>query len=307
MEFTIDEANVKKRLDVFLAENLKNVTRSYIKTLHENENIKVNGSLKKAGYLLRLGDKIFVTFPEDKLSQIEAENIPLEIVYEDEDIMIINKPKGMVVHPANGNYTGTVVNSLLYSHKENLSSINGVIRPGIVHRIDKDTSGILVIAKNDQAHKKLSEQFKVHSISRKYIALVKGIIKEDQFTIDLPIGRSPKDRKKMAVVSKNSKNAITDVHVLKRYYLSNMTLIEATLKTGRTHQIRVHLSYLHHPLVGDEVYGKKDPNMKVSGQMLHAKLLGFIHPTKNEYIEFDSELPDDFKKVLEKLENKERS
>ena len=213
----------------------------------------------------------------------------------------------MVVHPANGNYTGTMVNSLMYSHKDNLSSINGVIRPGIVHRIDKDTSGILVVAKNDNAHKKLSEQFKVHSINRVYVALVKGIIKEDDIDIDLPIGRNPKDRKKMAVKYKNSKNARTHIHVLRRFYASNVTLIEARLETGRTHQIRVHMAYMNHPLVGDEIYGKKDSKFKVEGQMLHAKVLGFIHPSKNEYVEFNSDLPDEFKQVLEKLENKEKN
>ena len=212
----------------------------------------------------------------------------------------------MVVHPANGNYTGTLVNSLMYSHKDRLSTINGTVRPGIVHRIDKDTSGVLVIAKNDNAHKKLSEQFKVHSINRKYIALVKGIVKEDEFTIDLPIGRSIKDRKKMAVVYKNSRQAITHIKVLKRFYTSNVTLIEATLETGRTHQIRVHMAYIHHPLVGDEVYGKKDSKYKIEGHMLHAKLLGIIHPSTNEYMEFVSDIPDEFKELLDKLEKKEK-
>ena len=238
---------------------------------------------------------------------IVAEDIPLDIVYEDEDIIIINKAKGMVVHPANGNYTGTVVNSLMHSHEGRLSSINGVVRPGIVHRIDKDTSGIIVVAKNDNAHKKLSDQFKVHSISRKYVALVKGIIKEDELTIDKPIGRSTKDRKKMAVTDKNSRNAVTHISVLRRFYTSNVTLVEARLETGRTHQIRVHMASLHHPLIGDEVYGKKDPKFKVEGQMLHAKSLGFIHPTTNEFVEFDSELPDYFKKILTSLENKEKA
>ena len=210
------------------------------------------------------------------------------------------------MHPANGNYTGTMVNSLMHSHKDKLSSINGVIRPGIVHRIDKDTSGILVVAKNDNAHKMLSEQFKVHSITRKYIALVKGIIKEDDMVINLPIGRNPKDRKKMAVTYKNSKEAITHIKVLKRYYNSNLTLVEATLETGRTHQIRVHMAYKNHPLLGDEIYGKKDSTYKVQGQMLHAKVLGFIHPTTGKYIEFESELPEEFKEILVKLENKEK-
>ena len=188
-----------------------------------------------------------------------------------------------------------------------MQTINGVIRPGIVHRIDKDTSGILVVAKNDNAHKKLSEQFKVHSIKRKYVALVKGIIKEDTLTINMPIGRSTKDRKKMAVTDKNSRNAITHISVLKRFYSSNVTLVEAELETGRTHQIRVHMAYLHHPLVGDEVYGKKDTKFKVEGQMLHAKYLGFLHPTTQKYVEFDSELPDYFVKILNSLEKKEEA
>ena len=220
--------------------------------------------------------------------------------------MMINKEKGMVVHPANGNYTGTVVNSLMYSHKNNLSSINGIVRPGIVHRIDKDTSGIIVVAKNDNAHKKLSSQFKEHSITRKYIAIVKGIVKKDTMDIDLPIGRSEKDRKKMAVTNKNSKNAVTHIKVLKRFYNSNLTLVEATLETGRTHQIRVHMAYMGYPLLGDSVYGKKDSKFKINGQVLHAKTLGFIHPTTNKYVEFDSNLPKYFEDLIEILEKKEK-
>ncbi len=256
---------------------------------------------------MKLNDLVSVDIVEKQAENIVPEDIPLNIVFEDDDIIIINKEKGMVVHPANGNYTGTIVNSLMNSHKDNLSSINGVIRPGIVHRIDKDTSGIIVVAKNDNAHKKLSEQFKVHSIERKYIALVKGIVKEDTITIDKPIGRSTKDRKKMAITDKNSRNAVTHITVLKRFYSSNVTLVEARLETGRTHQIRVHMASLHHPLVGDEVYGKKDSKFKVNGQMLHAKYLGFIHPTTNKFVEFDSELPEYFKEILTKLENKEKA
>ncbi|MBO5477118.1 MAG: RluA family pseudouridine synthase [Clostridia bacterium] len=309
MNFIVDKENVSKRLDVYLSEILKDedITRSYIKNLIDEEKVLVNGAKVKSGYKVKLNDNITVEIVEKEIENIVAEEIPLEIVYEDEDIIIVNKAKGMVVHPANGNYTGTMVNSLMYSHKDNLSSINGVIRPGIVHRIDKDTSGILVVAKNDNAHKKLSEQFKVHSIKRKYVALVKGIVKEDNLTIDLPIGRSARDRKKMAVTDKNSRNAVTHIGVLKRFYASNVTLIEAELETGRTHQIRVHMTHLHHPLVGDEVYGKKDPKFKVEGQMLHAKYLGFIHPSTNEFVEFDSELPEYFKNILTSLENKEKA
>ena len=307
MNFIVGNEDVSKRLDIYLSEKIKDATRSYIKTLIDDEKITVNGKVVKSGYKLKVGDEISVTIVERVKEDIEAEDIPLDIMYEDKDIIIVNKPKGMVVHPANGNYTGTMVNSLMHSHEGKLSSINGVIRPGIVHRIDKDTSGILVVAKNDNAHKLLSEQFKVHSIKRKYIALVKGIIKEDNITIDEPIGRSQKDRKKMAVTNKNSRNAVTHISVLKRFYTSNVTLVQAELETGRTHQIRVHMAHLHHPLVGDEIYGKKDSKFKVEGQMLHAKYLGFIHPTTEKFVEFDSQLPKYFEDIIIKLENKEKA
>lgn len=307
MKYIVDENDKKKRLDKFLQEKDLNITRSYIKTLIEEGYVKVNEEKVKSGYSLKKDDVIDITIKEDETCDIKPENIPLDIVYEDDDIIIVNKPKGMVVHPANGNYTGTLVNALMYSHKDKLSSINGSIRPGIVHRIDKDTSGILVVAKNDEAHKKLSSIFKVHDIKREYIALVKGIVKEDRLDINLPIGRSAKDRKKMAVTNKNSREAITHIEVLERFYASNVTLVKATLETGRTHQIRVHMSYMNHPIVGDEVYGKKDPKFKVTGQMLHAKLLGFKHPTTNEYVEFESEIPEYFKDILDTLERKENA
>ena len=306
MNFVVDKDNVSKRLDIYLSENLEDVTRSYIKTLIDDSKILVNNKKEKSGYNLKLNDIIDVTLEEKKSENIVAQDIPLEILYEDDDIIIVNKPKGMVVHPANGNYTGTMVNSLMYSHQGKLSSINGVIRPGIVHRIDKDTSGILVVAKNDNAHKKLAAQFKVHSIKRKYVALVKGIIKEDSLTIDMPIGRSVKDRKKMTVTNKNSRSAVTHIAILKRFYSSNVTLVEAQLETGRTHQIRVHMAYIHHPLVGDEIYGKKDNKFKVQGQMLHAKYLGFVHPSTGKFIEFEKDVPEYFKEVLKSLENKEK-
>lgn len=307
MKYIVESKDISKRLDIFLSENIKDATRSYIKNLIDDKKIMVNSNFVKAGYKLKENDVIEVELIQKQSENIIPEDIPLDIMYEDADIIIVNKPKGMVVHPANGNYSGTMVNSLMNSHKDNLSSINGVIRPGIVHRIDKDTSGILVVAKNDNAHKKLSEQFKVHSIKRRYVALVKGIIKENNITIDKPIGRSVKDRKKMAVTDKNSRNAITHISVLKRFYNANVTLVEAELETGRTHQIRVHMAYLHHPLVGDEVYGKKDSKFKVSGQMLHAKYLGFIHPSTGKFIEFDSKLPEYFKDILSALENKEKA
>ncbi len=306
MNFIVDKDNVSKRLDIYLSENIKDVTRSYIKTLIDDNKVLVNNKSQKSGYKIKLNDSIDVTFEEKKNEDIIAQDIPLEILYEDDDIIIVNKPKGMVVHPANGNYTGTMVNSLMLSHQGKLSSINGVIRPGIVHRIDKDTSGILVVAKNDNAHKKLAAQFKVHSIKRKYIALVKGIIKEDSLTIDMPIGRSIKDRKKMAVTNKNSRSAVTHIAILKRFYSSNVTLVEAQLETGRTHQIRVHMAYIHHPLVGDEIYGKKDNKFKVQGQMLHAKYLGFVHPSTGKFVEFEKDVPEYFKEILKSLENKEK-
>ena len=307
MNYIVEKEDTSKRLDVYLSEKNADITRSYIKNLIDEGKILVNSKKVKSGYKVKFNDSIDVEIVEKQAENIVPEDIPLNIVYEDDDIIIINKEKGMVVHPANGNYTGTVVNSLMNSHKDSLSSINGVIRPGIVHRIDKDTSGIIVVAKNDKAHKILADQFKIHSIKRKYIALVKGIIKEDNITIDKPIGRSTKDRKKMAITDKNSRRAVTHISVLKRFYTSNVTLVEAELETGRTHQIRVHMASLHHPLVGDEVYGKRDPKFKVEGQMLHAKYLGFNHPKDGRFVEFDSELPEYFSKILASLENKEKA
>ncbi len=305
MEYIVYD-NVGTRLDVYLSGLLVGKTRSYIKNLIDNGNILVNSKVVKAGYNLRKDDVISVKDIEDKKIEAVAEKIDIDILYEDNDIIIINKKKGMVVHPANGNYTGTLVNSLMYSHKDRLSSINGVIRPGIVHRIDKDTSGILVVAKNDNAHKKLSEQFKVHSIKREYVALVKGIIKENDITINKPIGRCEKDRKKMAVTSKNSKEAITHVKVLERFYSSNITYIKATLETGRTHQIRVHLASIGHCLLGDDTYGKGDNKFGVKGHMLHAMTLGIIHPTTSKYMEFNIKPPEEFENVLDTLRKKEK-
>ena len=307
MNYIVEKEDTSKRLDVYLSEKNADITRSYIKNLIDEGKILVNSKKVKSGYKVKFNDSIDVEIVEKQAENIVPEDIPLNIVYEDDDIIIINKEKGMVVHPANGNYTGTVVNSLMNSHKDSLSSINGVIRPGIVHRIDKDTSGIIVVAKNDKAHKILADQFKIHSIKRKYIALVKGIIKEDNITIDKPIGRSTRDRKKMAITDKNSRRAVTHISVLKRFYTSNVTLVEAELETGRTHQIRVHMASLHHPLVGSEVYGKRDPKFKVEGQMLHAKYLGFNHPKDGRFVEFDSELPEYFSKILASLENKEKA
>lgn len=307
MLYIVDKENVGMRLDIYLNNNVKEYTRSYIKNLIDQGNILVNNCCVKSGYSLKLNDNILIKEIEAKLSDVKPKQIDIDIIYEDEDIIIINKEKGMTVHPGNGNYTDTLVNSLLFSHKDKLSTINSVIRPGIVHRIDKDTTGILVVAKNDNAHKNLSEQFKEHSIKREYIAIVKGILKEDTLTIDEPIGRSNKDRKKMCVTDKNSKNAITHITVLKRFYNSKMTLIKANLETGRTHQIRVHMKYLGYPLLGDLTYGLENKQFKVKGHLLHAKLLGFIHPTLNKYVEFESKLPDEFQNILNILENREKN
>lgn len=307
MEYVVQELENKVRLDMYLINILEDMTRSYIKTLIEDGKILVNNKIVKSGYLLKPGDKIYVESINPVETNITAEDIKLDIVYEDDDLLIINKEKGMVVHPGANNYTGTMVNALLYSHLNKLSAINGVIRPGIVHRIDKDTTGLLVVAKNDNAHKVLSEQFKEHSITREYRAIVNGIIKEDKFTVDLPIGRSTKDRKKMAVTLKNSKRAVTHVEVLQRFLESKLTYIKVNLDTGRTHQIRVHMATKGHPLLGDVTYSKSKLNLKYDGQVLHAKKIGFIHPSTNKYVEFDSNLPKEFEEILNKLEKKENN
>lgn len=299
LKFVVDSYSEDLRLDVYLSENIKDKSRSYIQNLIRSGKTLVCGSIKKGSYKLRLNDEIEVEIPENEKLNVEPENIPIDIIYEDSDVIVVNKPQGMVVHPAPGNYTGTLVNALLY-HCTDLSGINGILRPGIVHRIDKDTSGILVVAKNDMAHKKLAEQLKEHSMNRIYNALVEGVIKEDTGTIDKPLGRHPNQRIKMAVV-KNGRRAVTHYKVLNRY--KNNTLIECKLETGRTHQIRVHMSYMGHPIVGDPVYGYSKQKFKLNGQLLHAKKLGFIHPLTNKYMEFDSELPEYFKKVIEIISN----
>jgi 23S rRNA pseudouridine1911/1915/1917 synthase len=294
-QINLDEKGI--RIDKFLSEKIVDRSRSHIQNLIDNDAILVNGKNIKSNYKLRENDVITVNMPEPEELKVEPENIEIDIVYEDEDIIVVNKKQGMVVHPAPGNYNGTLVNALLY-HCKDLSGINGVIRPGIVHRIDKDTSGIIVVAKNDLAHSKLTEQFKVHSIKREYYALTEGIFKNDSGIVDQPLARHPQDRIKMAIV-KDGRRAVTHYEVLKRY--KSNTLVKCSLETGRTHQIRVHMAYLGHPLVGDPVYGYKKQKFKLEGQMLHAKTLGFIHPTKNEYVEFNSELPDYFLEVLSKL------
>jgi 23S rRNA pseudouridine1911/1915/1917 synthase len=297
LEFICDLENKGNRIDKYLSEKFEDKSRSYIQGIIENENVQVNKKNVKSNYKLKEGDNIAVSIPEPENLNIEAEDIVLDVLYEDSDVIVINKPQGMVVHPAPGVYTGTLVNALL-NHCTDLSGINGVVRPGIVHRIDKDTSGILVIAKNDYAHNKLSEQLKDHSMNRVYIALVEGNLKDDEGSIDQPMGRHPIDRIKMAVV-KDGKRAVTHYKVLERF--DKFNLVQCKLETGRTHQIRVHMAYIGHPLVGDPVYGFKKQRFKLNGQMLHAQVLGFIHPTTLEYMEFKTPLPDYYENILKKL------
>lgn len=297
IELTAEEID-GLRIDKYLVENLQDYTRSFIQKQIESEQVKVNGKVVQARYKVKKGDKIEVTIPAPVEVDIVAEDIPIDIVYEDEDVIIVNKPQDMVVHPAPGNYTGTLVNALLYHCKDQLSGINGEIRPGIVHRIDKDTSGLLMIAKNDKAHLALSELLKDHHITRKYHAIVYGNFKEEEGEIEKPIGRSPRDRKKMAIVP-DGRYAKTHYKVLEQF--DKFSYVELTLHTGRTHQIRVHMTSIGHPLLGDPVYGPEKHLFKLDKQMLHAKILGFEHPTTKEYIEFESELPGYFSTILDKL------
>lgn len=294
------EENAGERIDAFLASKLHDVTRSWLQKLIEAGNVSVEGREKLAkNYKLRAGDRMTVELPEPETLDVLPENIPLDIVYEDEYLLVVNKPSGMVVHPAVGNHTGTLVNAVMFHCGDQLSSINGVVRPGIVHRIDKDTSGLLVIAKTDAAHRGLAEQFAVHSIKRAYRAVVYNNIKEDDGRVDAPIGRNPKDRLKMAVVSADKgRRAVTNYHVIERS--GKFTYVECRLETGRTHQIRVHMAYIGHPLLGDPLYGPRKGMSGLIGQVLHAKELGFVHPITGEYMEFDSELPSEFVKALKK-------
>lgn len=288
------------RADVFVAESVDDLTRSGVQKLLTEGNITVNG--KKAGKSLRVksGDILAIYIPAPLSVQTEAQDIPLSVVYEDDDLLVVDKPKGMVVHPAPGNPDGTLVNALLYHCGDSLSGINGEVRPGIVHRIDKDTSGLLVVAKNDFAHVELQKQIQAHSFTREYRAVVHGRIKEDSGTINAPIGRNPKDRKKMAVTTQHSREAVTHFEVLERF--RDYTYIKCILETGRTHQIRVHMAYKGHPLAGDLVYGPSNTPKSLRGQCLHAGLIGFIHPRTGEYLEFRSELPETFQKFLRGLE-----
>lgn len=301
-KFIINENEIGERLDKIISSKLSDKTRSSIQKMIANDNVLVNNTIKPSSYKVRNNDCIEINIPEPHIIQALPENIPLDIVYEDDDLLVVNKPKGMVVHPAVGNYTGTLVNALIFHCGDSLSGINGLIRPGIIHRIDKDTSGLLIVAKNDFSHNKLALQIKNHSFNREYEAVVYGNIKDESGSVNAPIGRNPFDRKKMAVTSKSSKTAITHYKVLERY--SGFTHLRLKLETGRTHQIRVHMAYIGHPVAGDSVYGPKKVIKSLNGQCLHAKMIGFIHPRSEKYLEFESELPDYFKEFIDKLSNR---
>jgi len=294
---TADAEN--ERIDSYISDKLQDVSRNSVQILISDGNVRVNNKIIKASYKVKIGDEIVINLPEPQLLDIKAENIPISIVYEDDDVAVINKPQGMVVHPAPGHYSGTLVNSLMYN-LTNLSSINGVMRPGIVHRLDKNTSGLMIVAKNDMSHNYLAACLKEHSIYRIYYALVEGNVKDDEGTVNAPLGRSEHDRKKRAVTNKNSKESITNFWVLQRF--GRYTLLKLKLETGRTHQIRVHMKYIGHPVVGDDVYGSKNNKFGLEGQLLHSKTIGFVHPATKQYMEFDSELPVYFTKVLKIIE-----
>lgn len=293
---TIIVGKVNIRLDAYVAEERKQLSRTMIQKLIESGNILVNGSKKKLSYKVQMNDQITINLPEAKETNLKPQEIPIEIIYEDNDIIVVNKPKGLVVHPANGNPDGTLVNAIMAICKESLSGIGGELRPGIVHRLDKDTSGLLIVAKNDRSHINMSEQIKNHEVRKMYIALVRGVVQEDEATIDMPIGRSTKDRKKMAVV-KNGKNAVTHFKVLKRY--PKYTLLEIKIDTGRTHQIRVHMAEIGHPVVGDMIYSNGKNDFGVEGQMLHAKSLDFKHPITGVKMHLEADLPEYFKRIIE--------
>ena len=298
LSFNINSEEEGQRIDKYLSIMIEGKSRSFVQGLIDEKKVKANNKVIKSNYKLKKGDFIEVEVPEPVELNVSAEEMNLDIVYEDEDVLVVNKEKGIVVHPAPGNYTGTLVNGILH-HCSDLSGINGVIRPGIVHRIDKDTSGILVIAKNDEAHNDLAAQFKEHSIKREYYALVEGKFSKVEGTVDKPISRDKKERIKMAINS-DGKRAVTHYEVLEQYD-KGVSLVKCTLETGRTHQIRVHMASIGHPLVGDLIYGYKRQKFNIEGQALHAKTLGFIHPRTKEYMEFTSELPNYFKELLEKL------
>ena len=301
----IVENNEKERLDLYISKAEPEISRMTVKRLLEEGKILVNGKNQKASYKVALNDKIEIQIDKPKEIELKAQDIPIEIMYEDSDIIVVNKPKGMVVHPANGNPDGTLVNAIMAICKDSLSGIGGQIRPGIVHRLDKDTSGLLIVAKNDLAHIKMSEQIKDRKVKKTYIALVRGTVPENEATINMPIGRSTKDRKKMAVV-KDGKEAITHFKVLKRYTTKNgtYTLLEVKIDTGRTHQIRVHLAQIGFPIIGDTVYSNGKNEFGVVGQCLHAKRLEFSHPITGKEMQIEAPLPEYFEKIIKSLENK---
>ena len=289
-----------ERVDKVIATEADTLSRSFVQKIIKDKEVTVDGKIVKAGYKVSEGEEILFSVPEKIEPEILAQDIPLDILYEDQDVLIVNKPKGMVVHPAAGHYSDTLVNAIMYHCKGNLSGINGILRPGIVHRIDMDTTGALVVCKNDLSHQCLSEQLKEHSITRRYRAIVHGELKEMEGTVDAPIGRDPNNRKKMCINTANGKRAVTHFKVLKQ--LKGYTYIECELETGRTHQIRVHMTSLGHPLLGDEVYGNRASKFKLQGQTLHAMILGFIHPSTKEYMEFEAPLPEYFSHLLEVLQ-----
>lgn len=300
LEFQVMEDESNQRIDKYLSICMADSSRSYIQKLIKDGNVTIEDKPVKANYKVASGNRITVRVPEPEQLDIVPENIPLDILYEDSDIIVINKGKGMVVHPAAGHYSGTIVNGLLYHCKDELSGINGVMRPGIVHRIDMNTTGVIVICKNDKAHNCIAAQLKEHSITREYHAIVYNHFSETEGKVDAPIGRHPVERKKMAINYKNGKNAVTHYEVIQSLK-QNFSYIKCHLETGRTHQIRVHMASIQHPLLGDDVYGPKRSNYQLQGQTLHAKTLGFIHPTTNEYVEFSAPLPDYFSDLLRKL------
>lgn len=297
--FQVEKENTGIRIDKYLSDNMEDISRSYLQKLLKDKSITVNNKAIKANYKVQEGDMVSVSVPEPEEPDILPEEIPLDILYEDDSLMVVNKPKDMVVHPSAGHTSGTLVNAVLFHCKGNLSGINGIMRPGIVHRIDKDTTGALLICKTDTCHRILAEQLKVHSITRRYRAVVQGNLKDDEGTVEGPIGRHTTDRKKMAINYKNGKEAITHYRVLERF--GNATYIECRLETGRTHQIRVHMASIGHPLLGDTTYGSSKNPYHLQGQALHAMVLGFLHPVTNEYMEFTAPLPEYFLKLLEKL------
>ena len=301
-KLTVSEDCNGMRLDSYLGQALAEMTRSHAVRLIEQGHVSTDGTVRNKKYRVQEGETVEVCIPDAQPLEVQAEEIPLDIVYEDADLLVINKPQGMVVHPAAGNYSGTLVNALMSHCKGSLSGINGVMRPGIVHRIDKDTTGLLVVAKNDLAHEFLSAQLKDRSLSREYLALVNGNIRAEEGCVDAPIGRNPNDRKKMCVTAKNSREAVTNYRVLERF--GRYTFVQCKLQTGRTHQIRVHMSYIGHSVVGDKTYGAKKEEFKLDGQLLHAANIRFVHPRTREVMAFSAPLPDYFQRVLQRLRNR---